>query len=76
MIESQGPSISPKIKSWCLGRCEGLMADIDILVSELLDTPSNKRAADLQKWTHDYVEDINHGFVKLIRGLINKRRSC
>lgn len=71
----QGPSIQPRVKKWCMGRCDGLMADMWILVSEILNYVP-KKEKKLRLWAEDYQQDINRDFVKLIRGLANGRKEC
>ena len=74
-VETTGPSTHPRVKCWCYGRCEGLLADIDILVWVLLDEAPKSKRKKLTAWTKDYTEDINSCFVKLIRGLKAGRSS-
>ena len=71
----QGPSTHPRIKRWCYGRCDGLMADMWILVSEILDYVP-KKEKKLRQWAEDYQRDINRDLVKLVKGLVNGKKEC
>lgn len=75
MVMLQGPAIQPRVKRWCMGRCDGLMADMWILVSEILDYVPKKNKK-LRQWAEDYQNDINRDFTKLIKGLVNGRKEC
>lgn len=53
---------------WCGGYCEGISADIWILMTQLLDhvRPSKKRR--MEKWAKRLQGMIDQSLVKLIRG--------
>lgn len=68
----QGPGINKNVKKWCKGHCEGTIADIDILVSVLVETGGKGRAS----WADNYKQDIERNLIKLIRGLARGHQSC
>jgi len=69
--EHQGPNAYPSIKLWCHGRCDGLIADLDILVSELTEKVDSKST----KWANKLRNDIIRDFKSLIKGLVRGRSS-
>ena len=70
LIEVQGPNTHKNIKFWCGGHCEGVIADIGILVHVLTETGSAKRV----EWAEHYRRDIERDIVKTIRGLVRDRK--
>ena len=72
---TQGPNTHPKVKRWCYGRCMGLMADLDILITETLDYVKPEEKRKLRAWIVDYQADIERDFAKLVRGLARGRSS-
>lgn len=70
--EAQGPKSFPKIKKWCHGHCNGIVAELDMLVGELVAGKSAKR----KEWAYDLRDDIEKTIIKLIKDLASGKKSC
>jgi len=72
MIESQGPKTYPKIEKWCHGHCDGIIIEVAVLVSDLIEGRPKK----VKDWALDMLADIQSSYYKLIRNLAKGKKSC
>jgi hypothetical protein len=68
-ILSHGPKKKANNKNWCMGRCYGILADIWLMTSEMLDYIP-RRDKKFRKWVIDYMRVIEKDFNKLIEELV------